>query len=33
MHKLVVALIATGLVAGVAFAQTSPLKIGFVAEL
>ena len=33
MHKLVIALIAAGCVSGAAFAQTSPLKIGFVAEL
>ena len=33
MHKLVAALMAAGLVTGFAQAQTSPLKIGFVAEL
>ena len=33
MHKLVVALIAAGLVSGTAYAQSSPLKIGFVGEL
>ena len=33
MHKLVIALIAAGCVSGAAFAQTPPLKIGFVAEL
>lgn len=33
MHKLVVALLAAGIVSGAAFAQSSPLKIGFVAEL
>ena len=33
MHKLVIALLAAGIVSGVAFAQSSPLKIGFVAEL
>ena len=33
MHKLVVALIAAGIVSGTAFAQSTPLKIGFVAEL
>lgn len=32
MHKLVVALLAAGVVSG-AFAQSAPLKIGFVAEL
>ena len=33
MHKLVVALIAAGIVSGTVFAQSTPLKIGFVAEL
>lgn len=33
MHKLVIALLAAGIVSGAAFAQSSPLKIGFVAEL
>ena len=33
MHKLVAALITAGVVCGLASAQTTPLKIGFIAEL
>ena len=33
MHKLVPLLLAAGIVSGTAFVQSSPLKIGFVAEL